>query len=157
MGLGYHLPLGARHSSGASSLDHDRATGEGVNQLIGVSEAPRIGMPWESAKVGRPDVLDECEALELREVEGVDVPEHDRLGLFDAAYEQPPEAVIAHVGMGPLGGEAAVVDGLAVVAGHSLAPGDGAGPVAALGNRRIAAAVLGQGTEQLDARLVQHL
>ena len=37
---------------------------------------------------------------ELEEVEGVDVPEHDRLDLVDATHEQAPQAMIAHMGVG---------------------------------------------------------
>src|SRR6187402_755407 len=119
------------------------ATPEGVKLSSGrwyCSKGPPVGWPdvvWIGESVrcsGQP------ETLELHEVEGVDVPEHDRLDLVDTAHEQPSQAVIAHVRVGPLGGEAASVDGLGLVGRHALAPSDGAEPVAPLGLARIAPA-----------------
>jgi len=85
------------------------------------------------------------EALELQEVEGVGVPEHDGLDLVGSSHQQSLQTAIAHVGMGPLGGEATFVDGLALLTGHTLAPGDGPGFVTSARGSWITLALLGQG------------
>ena len=59
----------------------------------------------------------------------MDVPQYDCLDLVDPAHEQSSQAMIAHMSVGPLGGEAASVDRLTLLARHTLAPGDGTGTV----------------------------
>ena len=114
----------------------ERATPEGVKLLaqVGVYPTTEERSPGRSsADRGVEWGSGEAEALGLKEVEGVDVPEHDGFHLFDAAHEQATQAVVPHVGVRPLGGEALAIDGLAPLAGHALAPGDGPRSVAALG------------------------
>ena len=98
---------------------------------------------------------DPSEALELQEVEGVNVPEHDSFDLVGAAHQQSLQAVVTHVSVGPLGGEASSVDGLCLLTDHALSPGDDAWSIVPSRHCRIALAVLGQGTEQLDLLGVQ--
>src|SRR5512139_3156557 len=112
---------------------------------------------WIAGARGGAAVSCPAEALELQEVEGVDVPQHDGFGLGDTAHQELLEAVVAHMGVRPFAGEAAFVDGLALCAGHSLAPGDDAWPIILSRYSRVALAVVGQGAEDLDLLVVQLL
>ena len=126
------------------------------------SEKPSMrsigGLPCEAREIRFADQSGgdaPTEPLELQEVEGVDVPEHDGFDLADAAHQQLLQAVIAHVGVGPLGGEAASVDGLSLLTGHALPASGDPRSIVASRRRRIALGVVGQRAEQLDLLGVQ--
>src|SRR5688500_3583879 len=160
-------PNGPSSRTRTLSLCRERATPEGVKLLCRRRRWHGEGVLRGDAMADRASrrvvagsrrccLSGEVEAFELEEVEGVDVPEHDRLDLLLAAHQQLSEASVAHMGMRPFGGKAPSIKGHALLADHALPPGDGARFVASLGGCRVTLAFR-QGTEQLDVQRVQLL